>query len=157
MKDTRRVFEMRKSLIVLAVLIVLFVVAVGAVACEMQFRLTEPDGTVQRLTPDRAVFLAAGERYTLEVQFIPDHRRCDIGPEGTLYLLQEEKWKVDKEHLPLQLLSVGAWEPDQNDLRSGTWVQDLVFEPEVQGEWALEVVRICPKGGYDEFLLFHVQ
>jgi len=148
---------MRKSLTILVVTALALVVGVSlAMACEFQFELMSPDGSVQRIMPNREVDLELGKSYTLEVRFTPDHRRCDIPPEATLYLLQDEKWKSTKDYLPLGLLSMGEWTVSQEE-REGSWEQELRFSALKEGDWALEIVRECPKGGYDEFLQFQVR
>ena len=65
----------------------------------------------------------------------------------------EEKWKSLKDYLPLQLVSRGEWVLDS----SQTYVQEISFEAIEKGSWELEIIRDCSKGGYDEFLIFHVQ
>jgi hypothetical protein len=147
---------LRKMLLYLLPFAVLLTTLSAALACEFQFELTLPDGSVQRVTPDREVDLELGEMYTLEVQFIPDHRRCETPPQATLYLMQEEKWKVGKDHLPLGLLSMSSWS-DSTAERSGAWEQVLRFRASMEGNWSLEVLRECERGGYDESLHFQVR
>jgi hypothetical protein len=136
--------------------IAILAVASASLACEFQFELTFPDGSVQSITPDREVDLKLGEQYALEVRFIPDHRRCETPPEATRYVLQEEKWKAGKDYLPLGLLSMSSWN-ESAESRSGAWEQELRFAALIEGNWALEILRECTKGGYDESLHFQVR
>ena len=147
---------LRKMLLYLLPFAVLLTTLSAALACEFQFELTLPDGSVQRVTPDREVDLELGEMYILEVRFIPDHRRCETPPQATLYLMQEEKWKVGKDDLPLGLLSMSSWS-DSTAERSGAWEQVLRFRASMEGNWSLEVLRECERGGYDESLHFQVR
>ena len=132
---------------------VIFLIAIGGYACEMNFSLLSPGGTAQETLPDNSISLSTGESYILRVEFTPDHRKCIVPPEETIYLLLEEKWKSSKDYLPLQLVSRGEWVLDS----SQTYVQEISFEAIEMGSWELEIVRDCSKGGYDEFLTFHVQ
>jgi hypothetical protein len=146
------------KILVRALLPVIACITVASVsqACEFQYELTFPDGSVLNVTPDREVDLDLGEEYVIMVRFIPDHRRCETPPDATLYLLQEEKWKTGKDHLPLGLLSTSAWS-ESTEPRTVSWEQELRFEALSEGGWALEVLRECPRGGYDESLHFTVR
>ncbi|MCK4805138.1 MAG: hypothetical protein KAT88_11285 [Spirochaetes bacterium] len=132
---------------------VIFLIAIGGYACEMNFSLLSPDGTAKEILPGKSISLSAGESYTLRVKFTPDHRKCIVSPEETIYLLLEEKWKSSKDYLPLQLVSRGEWVLDS----SQTNVQKISFKAIEKGSWELEIIRDCSKGGYDEFLTFQVQ
>lgn len=133
--------------------LILFFVYVGVYACEMQFRLTSPDGAIQNIHPGKVVSLSHGESYFLQVEFCQDHKKCVTPAEETVYLLSEEKWKSTKDYLPLQLVSQGEWVSNSSEV----WVQEIIFEASQKGLWELEIVRDCPKGGYDEIILFEVQ
>jgi hypothetical protein len=152
----RRVFMLKKTMLFLLPVISVMTILSSALACEFQFELTLPDGSIRRITPDQEVGLELGETYTLEVRFIPDHRRCETPPEATLYLMQEEKWKTGKDNLPLGLVSMSAWE-EAAEARSGAWEQVLGFEASMEGDWALQILRDCTRGGYDESLHFQVR
>ena len=143
---------MKKKLIFISILTALFITGSGLYACEMNFSLFSPEGE-QKIVPGKEVRLALGETYSLTVQFIEDHRKCVTPPEETMYILQEEKWKISKDHLPLQLIALGDWVMESGD----GWVQKIDFTPREKGTWNLEIIRDCPKGGYDEYLSFQVQ
>jgi hypothetical protein len=147
---------LRKMLLYLLSFTALLTTFSAALACEFQFELTLPDGSVQRVTPDREAVLELGETYTLEIQFTADHRRCETPPEATLYLMQEEKWKVGKDYLPLGLLFMSSWSESTAE-RSGAWEQVIRFRASMEGNWELEVLRECERGGYDESLHFQVR
>jgi len=89
----------------------------------------------------------------MKVEFVQDHRNCVTPPEATVYLLQEEKWNSSKEYLPLMLNEQKSW----NEISPGTWVQELIFTAHESGKAELEIIRDCPKGGYDETLEFKVK
>jgi hypothetical protein len=131
----------------------LFLLSIGAYACEMQFTLTPTNGTEESIKPGSETSLVAGESYFLHVEFTQDHKRCVIPAEETVYLVSEEKWKSIKDYLPLQLVEQGEWAT----VSEGVWAQDIQFEASQKGLWELEVIRDCPKGGVDESLIFLVQ
>jgi len=147
---------MRKLLFGVLFMIGLFFSGFGLYACEMRYSLVQPDGNELDISPgDPAgtpVILHAGESYTLQVVFIQDHRKCVTPAEETVYLVDEEKWKLTKEYLSLQLLSQSDW----REVSTGRWEQEIEFQPLREGECVLEVIRDCPKGGYDERLVFRV-
>lgn len=144
---------MKVFLISVFTITTIFLAAIGGYACEMNFSLLSPDGTAKEILPGKSISLSAGESYTLRVKFTPDHRKCIVSPEETIYLLLEEKWKSSKDYLPLQLVSRGEWVLDS----SKTYVQEISFEAIEKGSCELEIIRDCSKGGYDEFLIFHVR
>jgi hypothetical protein len=148
-----RRYGMKKLLICLAIVMSLFLVTVGVYACEMHFSLISSDGAIQNILPGKSTSLSQGESYILQVEFIQDHKRCVIPAEETVYLLLEEKWKSTKDYLPLQLVSQGAWISDSSE----AWTQEINFEATQKGQWELEIVRDCSKGGYDEIIIFQVQ
>lgn len=150
-KEWRR-NTMKKKLILISIFAALFITGTGLYACEMNFNLVSPEGE-QKIIPGKEVWLTLGETYSLTVQFIEDHRKCVTPPEETMYILQEEKWKISKDHLPLQLIELGEWIMDSGDW----WIQKIDFTPREEGTWSLEIIRDCPKGGYDEYLTFHVK
>jgi hypothetical protein len=141
---------MRKIAIVI---FFLFSSGVGLYACEMHFSLLHPDGSEQVIFLGKSTVLKEGKEYLLRVQFVEDHRRCLTPPEETVYLLNDEKWKSAKEHLPLILLSQSQWE----EVYVHTWEQEIRFKAQESGEWELQIVRDCPKGGYEEQLTILVR
>jgi hypothetical protein len=144
---------MKKLFLGTLIAVSLLPAALGAYACEMQFSLISSDGSVQNIAPGGNTALSQGENYVLQVEFTQDHKRCVTPADETVYLLSEEKWKSTKDHLPLQLVSQEEWVSDS----SGVWVQKTSFEASRTGLWELEIIRDCPKGGYDEILTFRVR
>jgi hypothetical protein len=145
--------KMMKYLMIIAVFLGVLLSAFGLFACEMHFSLISPDGKEEHVYPGRETVLSHDVTYTLQVEFVEDHRNCVMKPEDTVYLLDEEKWNTEKDYLALQLVSAGEWEKTS----ARGWVQELQFTATQEGSVSLEVLRDCPKGGYDENLLFSVQ
>ena len=139
----------------LGVLIVvsLFLVSQNILACEMHFSLIPVKGTAENIVPGREIPLSIGGNYTLQVEFLQDHNRCITPAEETVYLISEEKWKSTKDYLPLQLVEFGEWTSNSERV----WTQEITFEASQEGLWELEIIRDCPKGGFDETLVFHVE
>jgi len=147
---------MKKFITVVVILFAAFSIAMAAMevyACELHFSVISADGAIQEVSPDREAVVAEGENYTLRVEFIEDHRNCITPPEATMYILQDEKWKATKDYLPLQLQDQGDWGADASHI----WIQEITFKAAEKGTWELEVIRDCPKGGYDELIVFNVQ
>ncbi len=144
---------MKKLFIVLFGLFAVLMISTSALACEMHFHLISSDGTKLEIFPAKSVRLSQGETYTIEVQFIEDHNRCETSPEETVYLLEEEKWKESKDYLPLRLIERSEWIMSS----SHTWIQEITFNALEKGVFELEIVRDCPKGGYDETITFKVK
>ena len=119
---------MKEKLIVISILVTLFITGSVLYACEMNFSLVSPEGE-QRIVPGKEVGLTLGETYSLNVQFIEDHRKCVTPPEETMYILQEEKWKISKDYLPLQLIELGDWIMESGD----GWIQKINFTPQEEG------------------------
>lgn len=130
--------------------LIFFFLVGSALACEFHFRLISPEGEVEKIFPGEVKSLQKGETYTLCVDFVADHRRCTVPPEETVFLLQEEKWKTSKGYLALRLMEETEWVP----LSSLSWTKELRFTALEQGTYGLEILRECPKGGYDEWLDF---
>ncbi|MBN2323652.1 MAG: hypothetical protein JXQ30_07955 [Spirochaetes bacterium] len=144
---------MKRLIILLGIVIAALVTGSAALACEINFTIISKEGESVEVRPNKPVTLETGETYTMEVEFVQDHRNCIVPAEDTVYLLEEEKWKTGKEHLPLLLLSQSEW----TEVSSGTWEQNLVFIAQESQKTALEVIRDCPKGGYDETLEFKIK
>ena len=144
---------MNKILIKSMVFLLTFLTGIAIYACEMHFSLMSPDNVEQEINPGKEIALSLGGTYTLRVEFGEDHRKCVMAPEDTMYILQEEKWKPTKEYLPLGIIQQGDWE----QVSSSKWEQQIVFTALKPGTWDLEIIRDCPKGGYDEYLTFQVQ
>jgi hypothetical protein len=144
---------MKKITLFLFIFISLFLLSIGAYACELQFTLKPMRGTEENIDPGSETSLTAGESYFLHVEFTQDHKRCITPAEETVYLISEEKWKSTKDYLPLQLVEQREWA----SISEGVWAQDIQFEALQKGLWELDVIRDCPKGGIDETLVFQVQ
>jgi len=134
--------------IIIAAMVIIMAVFIGtaALACEMHFTVVSKDGESVELRPGKELKLGLGETYTMRVEFVEDHNNCTTPPNRTVYLLEDEKWKPEKDYLPLFLEEEGGWE----EISPGTWVQKINFIAQEEGRIELEVVRDCPKGGYNE-------
>ena len=142
-----------RSTRVLMIAGILTLLTVGALACEMTFVLTDSSANSRTVIPGKKIVLKLGETYSLVVRFKEDHNNCNVAPEVTLFLLDEEKWKSSKDYLPLQLAGSVNW----SDINSRTHETELTFKAVKTGDWELEVIRECSKKeGYDEYLLFWV-
>ncbi|MBN1699440.1 MAG: hypothetical protein JW881_18105 [Spirochaetales bacterium] len=126
---------------------------VRAEACVLDYVLTDTGGNTLRIRPGGVAELDIGETYSLKVDFTSDHGNCLVPAEDTVFLLEEEKWKTGKDYLPLLLKEPVIWKKTG----SRTYSADLVFEAALKGDVALEVLRECTKGGYDEYLGFTVR
>ncbi len=144
---------MKRIFVSLGIIITAVLIGTAALACELNFTLISENGESVEVRPNKSVTLETGETYTMEVEFVQDHRNCIVPAEDTMYLLEEEKWKEGKDYLPLLLLSQSGW----TEASSGTWEQNLVFLVQEGTKTALEVIRDCPKGGYDETLEFKIK
>ena len=135
-------------------LIVIFLLSTASVfACEFTFTLTNADGSSRNLRPGTDINLELNKTYTLKIALTEDHRNCKLSPEDTDFLLNEEKWKTTKDHLPLQLLDKISW--SSQDSRHHT--VEFSFHTTVAETCELEVLRDCDKKeGYDEFIQFVV-
>jgi len=142
-----------KRFIGLLTFFLIFMTGIAIYACEMNFTLTHPDGTSTTISPVAPVPLLIANTYSLKVEFVEDHKRCITPPEETVYLLEEEKWKTAKDYLPLKLISKDDWIATDDN----TWIQEIKFEAIEKGDWNLEVLRECPKGGYDEIITFKIK
>jgi hypothetical protein len=142
---------MTKKCLIIAAMFILFTV-MNASACSINYKLSDPEGKEQSLRPFTPVDLTIGETYFLTIIFRQDHGRCLIPAEETDLLLYEEKWKTTKDYLPMQLISTTGWE----QIGGGSYRIVLEFTPEKEGNWDLQILRECPKGGYDESLIFNI-
>lgn len=141
-----------KKRIVFALAMLLGASALPAIACEFAFSITDEGGVRRTITPGGTAAVIPGRIYTLSVEFIEDHGKCKLEPEDTDFLLNEEKWKPSKSHLPLLLLEDIRWLEESE--RTNT--TNLRFEARQEGTWTLEIIRDCSKGGYDEFITIAV-
>ena len=139
-----------KKIITLSALI-LFLTAAGAFACEFTYILKGPDGSGSRITPSGKVTLEAGSKYTLSVSYREDHKNCIVPPQDTMFLVEDERWKSGKDYLPLQLLSAESWVSDGRSHSTS-----FTFTAVKQGDWPLEILRECTRGGYKASIMFRV-
>jgi hypothetical protein len=130
------------------ILAVFLLSAAALFACDITYTL---DG--QPMIPGALTTLAAGSTHTLRVTFTEDHGRCTVPAADTIFLLNDEKWKPGKSHLPLTITETIAWET----VDSRTHETVVNFTAGTPGDAALQVVRECPRGGYDETLRFTVR
>ena len=144
---------MKKLMLSAIVFMAVLFAAVPLLACEMEYTLMSNGGETEVLTPGRTVTLEKDEVYTLQVTFTPDHGRCLLEPEDTVYLLEDERWKETKDYLPVVLLESSEWDV----LQGGSAEQTLTLAGSESGKWELEIIRDCTKGGYDEIITFKVK
>jgi hypothetical protein len=128
---------------------ILFLAAGAALfACTVTYTL---DG--QPVTPGVLQTLSAGTRHILSVVFTPDHGNCPVPAEDTIFLVNDEKWKAGKDYLPVALEQNIVWKP----LSPRSYETVISFKATAAGDAALEVIRECTRGGYDETLRFAVR
>lgn len=97
--------------------------------------------------------LQAGAQYTLEMVYVENHRNCTVSPDETLYLLDGSRWRVARDTQPLVLAALPEWTAPARRTHAGTFP----FAAQTPGVWALEVVRVCDRGGYHGTLIFEVR
>ncbi len=139
----------KRYLLVTALLLSL---ALPLFACEMEFRLSGPAMADMRILPGSTIALEKGSSYTLQVVFTEDHRNCKIPPEDTLFMLDKQKWRVDKTEQALVLHRAIVWQTSAKRTNETT----LLFVASEQGQRVLNIIRTCTKGGYDEEIIFSV-
>jgi hypothetical protein len=127
--------------------------AAAAFACEMSFTLEGQSCTSMSILPGATVKLLEGQSYKITVEFNEDHRNCKVPADETLFLLNGEKWRSNKETQALLLKSVIEWDTVTNTKN----VTVLEFTASVKGEQVIQIVRECSKGGYDEEITFVVE
>jgi len=121
-------------------------------ACEMEFRISGPAMTDMRILPGSTIALKEGSSYSLQVIFSEDLRNCKIPPEDTLFMLDKQKWRVDKTEQGVVLQNPIVWKTTTKTTNETT----LTFVASLEGQRVLDICRICPKGGYDEDIIFSV-
>jgi len=132
--------------------ILMFSLFLPLFACEMEFRISGPTMTDMRILPGSTIALEKGSSYSLQVIFSEDHRNCKIPPEDTLFMLDKQKWRVDKTEQGVVLQSPIVWKTTTKTTNETT----LTFVASLEGQRVLDICRICPKGGYDEDIIFSV-
>lgn len=132
--------------------ILMFSLFLPLFACEMEFRISGPTMTDMRILPGSTIALEKGSSYSLQVIFSEDHRNCKIPSEDTLFMLDKQKWRVDKTEQGVVLQSPIVWKTTTKTTNETT----LTFVASLEGQRVLNICRICPKGGYDEDIIFSV-
>lgn len=125
----------------------------SAAACEMNFSLIDASGASKRILPGSTVALTAGGAYTLRVEFVEDHRNCHVPPNETRFLVGGSAWRVGLAGQGLVLSAPISW-VEESATRNKA---DIAFSAPTSGAFALDIVRDCPKGGYDERIIFAVK
>lgn len=135
----------------IAALMVLIALAVAAPAsaCIFTYTLIGESGSVA-LTPDTPTAVEVGQTYRIDIAMREDHGNCRIEPEDTLFLLDEARWRLNRETQPMVLLSEIVWQP-VGTTRYTTTIEFRVGQP---GLWTVDVIRECTRGGYRGALLF---
>lgn len=134
------------------VLAFLSLAAAPLAACEFTYTISGPGLSSVRVIPGVPVTLTTGAEYTLTVSYREDHGNCVVPAGDTLFLVEEERWKIGKDYLPLELLSATPW-TDAGRSHSTT----MTFRAADPGSWAVQVVRECTRTGYDQTLRFVVK
>lgn len=138
---------------ILIAALILTLGAAAAFACEMSFTLEGQSFTSMSILPGSTVKLSEGQSYKITVEFNEDHRNCKVPADETLFLLNGEKWRVNKETHALLLKSAIEWDAVTNTKN----VIVLEFTASVKGEQVIQIARECSKGGYDEEITFVVE
>ncbi|MGL1892324.1 MAG: hypothetical protein OCD02_11900 [Spirochaetaceae bacterium] len=127
---------------------------IGISSCEIGYTLVDSSGIEKHISPARIIELKKLEKYTLIINYFQDHGRCDVDVNDTDFILEEEKWKTSKDHLPLQLLEKITWE----QIGSRNFITKINFNVNNFEKAALEIIRDCDrKSGYDEYLDFIIK
>ena len=130
----------------------LFLAGVKLFACEFTYTITDPAGKTVRVVPGTQILLTAGDTYTLTAVYKEDHNNCKVPAEDTLFLVEEERWKENKDYLALRLESSTNWSLPARRTHSVSFT----FTAVKPGTWIMDVIRECTKGGYKEKLIFSV-
>ncbi len=136
----------------LIISIILLTSAAIISACEFTYTLTDSQDRSREISVDSPVMVTRGESYTLSLSYWEDHRSCKLGPEGTMFLLDGARWRVQRDTQPLILLSDVSWDGSSSRTKTGT----VRFTANTAGSWILEVLRICDREGYQGELVFLV-
>ena len=131
-----------------AVAFFVLVAGVSAHACILTYTLVGPDGQAG-ITPGRPAEVVTGGDYRIEITMREDHNRCLIEPEDTMFLLEEARWRVNRETQPLVLLAPIEWV----QVGSREFTATIEFRAAETGAWTIDVIRDCTKGGYHEKLI----
>lgn len=120
----------------------------AAHACIFTYTLVGADGST-RITPGSPAVVSAGETYRIDITMREDHGNCSLEPEDTMFLLDEARWRVNRETQPLVLLSEIVWEK----VGATRYTSTIVFRVAESGEFDIDVIRECTRGGYHETLV----
>ncbi len=139
--------QIRGALLVLGFLLA----ASAAHACIFTYTLVGPDGNV-RVEPDAPVAITAGLTYRIDVTMREDHGACSLEADDTIILLNEGRWRVNRDTQPLVLLSEIVWE------RVGPtrYTTSFEFDARESGDWRIDLIRECTRGGRHETLYLQV-
>ena len=139
--------QIRRGLLVAGFLLAASV----AHACIFTYTLVGPDGSV-RVEPDDPVAITAGLTYRIDVTMRENHGACSLEAEDTMILLNEGRWRVNRDTQPLVLLSEIVWE------RVGPtrYTTSFEFEARESGDWRIDLIRECTRGGRHETLYLQV-
>jgi hypothetical protein len=124
-----------------------------ASACEMSFKLVDASGASRRVLPGATIPLKAGSSYVLSVEFVEDHRNCAVPPGDTRFLLDGAAWRPNAKDQGLALSKAIAWIEEGRTANRA----DISFTAGAAGSCELGILRDCPKGGYDESIVFVVR
>lgn len=140
--------------VIITALTVLFASAAVAGACELQFSLFDAAGTERAVAAGTGspINLEVGLEYTLRMAYREDHRSCTVQPEDTLLLLDGARWREARDTQPLVLAAPVVW----TQPRARTHEAEIGFTAAAAGNWTLEIIRECSRGGYYGELLFVV-
>lgn len=142
--------KMSKKIILVLTLIL---AGTAAFACDMSFFIQGPNSLEKRISPDKTTNLKKGVEYILRINFREDHGRCEIPAEATVFLLNDEKWKTEKEDTAFNLNTEIEW--IKTSFRE--YEAKISFSTKEAGEAYLEIIRECiRKGGYNEVFTFNV-
>jgi len=130
-----------------------FIALAAAAACEMSFTLVDGSGAARKVLPGSTVALKSGASYTLRVEFVEDHRNCPVPPGDTVFLMGASAWRAGAADQGLVLSKAISWIENSKTKNSA----DIAFTAAKVGSFALGIVRDCPKGGYDERIVFSVK
>lgn len=139
--------QIRRGLLAVGLLLAASV----AHACIFTYTLVTPDASV-RVEPDQPVSIVAGQTYRIDVTMRENHGACSLEAEDTMVLLNEARWRVNRETQPLVLLSQIVWE------RVGPTRYTTAFEFQARepGDWRIDLIRECTRGGRHETLYLQV-
>ena len=132
----------------LAIAFLILVAGASAHACIITYTLVGPKQQ-SSIMPGRFFEVMTGERYRIKIAMREDHNNCRIEPEDTLFLLEEARWRVERETQPLVLLAPIEWVK----VGSRRYTATIEFRVAAAGAWTIDVIRDCTRGGYHEKLI----